>query len=241
MIKVAGVSKNYKQVRALSAVDLEFKQGCVTGLLGPNGCGKTTLIKSILGLVIPDVGSISVGGQCIQKNWSYRADIGYMPQNSQFPGNLKSFEVFNMVEDIQQKKAIYKEELIDLFDVRKQMKKPISQLSGGTRQKISAILAFMFDPKILILDEPTVGLDPVAVMRLKKLISSAAHNGKAVVLVTHMLAEIEQLVSEMYFMLDGKIKFSGPLVEIRNRAGGIALEEAVVKLMSENYQIEERP
>lgn len=236
MITVNNLHKKFKNVSALQGVDFSFVPGKVTGIIGPNGCGKTTLIKSILGLVVPDAGEIMVGPDSVQGHWGYRRQIGYMPQNSQFPGNLTSRELFDMVEDIQDRKGKRREELIEIFEIKKYLDKPMGQLSGGTRQKSAAILAFMFDPEILILDEPTVGLDPVAVVRLKKLISQAAQAGKTIILVTHMLAEIEQLVDDMYFLLDGKIKFFGPLDEIKKRAGIDVLDHAVVKLMSAGYQ-----
>lgn len=231
MITVRGLDKRYKSVHAIRSVDLDFSAGHVTGVLGPNGCGKTTLIKSMLGLVVPDNGIALLD----------RAKVGYMPQNTQFPGNLTACELFDMIEDIRGTKANRREELIELFEIREHLNKPTGQLSGGTRQKASAVMAFMFDPEVLILDEPTVGLDPVAVVRLKKLIAEAAGRGRTVILVTHMLAEIEQLVQQMYFMLEGQVKFSGSLNEIRERAATPDLDQAVVKLMSMNYKKTELP
>lgn len=237
MISVARLEKSYGKVHALQGVDLEFCPGKVTGVIGPNGCGKTTLMKSILGLVVPDKGEVSVFGQSTRGHWGYRSHIGYMPQNSQFPGNLTSRELLDMVENIHGNLGVRRKELIELFDIHAHLDKPMGELSGGTRQKTSAVMAFMFDPEILILDEPTVGLDPVAVVRLKQLIANTAKRDKTIILVTHMLAEIEQLVEEMYFFLDGRIKFSGSLNEVRKRAGVESLEEAVVQLMSVSYQV----
>lgn len=238
MIIVKNLSKNYGDVQALKEVSVEFRAGHVTGILGPNGCGKTTLIKNILGLVMPDEGKILVSGSEISRHADYRRMLGYLPQNSHFPGNLTSAELFKMTEDLRGQEAPAKNELIDLFEIREHLGKPISQLSGGTRQKAAVVMAFMFDPQILILDEPTVGLDPVAVVRLKSLIADSAKKGKVVILVTHMLAEIEQLVEQMYFFLDGKVKFNGSLDEIRNRAGTKELDLAIVRLMSANYKME---
>ncbi len=226
MISVRGLDKRFKSVHALRSVDLDFQAGQVTGVLGPNGCGKTTLIKSMLGLVVPDQGVARVD----------RRSVGYMPQNTQFPGHLTAAELFDMIEDLRGQPAKRREELIELFEIREHLSKPTGQLSGGTRQKASAVMAFMFNPSILILDEPTVGLDPVAVVRLKSLIREASSQGSIVILVTHMVAEIEQLVQKMYFMLEGQVKFSGTLDEIRQKAGTADLDQAVVKLMSLSYK-----
>ncbi len=235
MISVRRIAKAYKNVQALQGVDLDFTPGLVTGVLGPNGCGKSTLIKAILGLVIPDQGEILMNGSNVNQLIDFKKHLGYMPQNSQFPGNLTSAEIFRMIEDIRGVTARRKEELIELFEIGPHLNKPAGELSGGTRQKASAVLALMFDPDILILDEPTVGLDPVAVVRLKALIKDFALKGKTVILVTHMLGEIEQLVQKMYFILEGRVKFSGSLDEIKARGGSDNLDEAVVKHMSGGY------
>lgn len=236
MIKIKSLTKKYNDMYALNGVDLNFHSSQVNGLLGPNGCGKTTLIKSILGLVIPQQGEIFLGDKTINEIPRYRGLIGYMPQNSYFPGNITSGELLKMVETLREQKAILKDELIELFGIGSILNKPTSQLSGGTRQKVSATMAFMFDPQVLILDEPTVGLDPVAGVQLKKLIAQSAQKGKTVILVTHMVAEIEQLVQKMFFMLNGKIILSGTLDEIREQAGTSIFDEALVKLMQTKYQ-----
>ncbi|MGZ3773881.1 MAG: ABC transporter ATP-binding protein [Pseudobdellovibrionaceae bacterium] len=236
MIKIKNVKKKFNKVEALCGVSLDFEPGKVNGLLGPNGCGKTTLIKSILGLTVPDCGSIEVSNLEIKGGPDYRKKVGYMPQISQFPGNLKASELLQMIEDLRGEKGKYKESLINLFEIQQHLHKPIGHLSGGTRQKVSAVLAFMFDPDILILDEPTVGLDPIAVVRLKRLIFDAAKKGKTVVLVTHMISEIEQLVDQLFFILDGSIKFSGTLDQLKQRTKMDLLDEAIVCLMSEGFE-----
>jgi Cu-processing system ATP-binding protein len=233
MITVLNVEKRYKQVKALAGVSLTAHPGKVTGILGPNGCGKTTLIKSILGLVVPDGGEITVGGSTIAGTWSYRRETGYMPQAADFPGNLIVRELFDMLEDIRNTVATRRQELIDLFSLNDQLNRPFGVLSGGTKQKVAVVAAFMFDAKVLVLDEPTVGLDPVAATRLKGLISTAAKSGKTILLVTHMVSEIEQLVDDMIFLLEGKIRFSGTISSIKKTAQTDALDKAIVRLIEE--------
>lgn len=231
MIDVRDLQKSYASLKVLNGVSLTVASGEVTGILGPNGCGKTTLIKSILGLVVPNQGKISIAGETISKRHEYRDKIGYMPQNADFPGNLSVTELLDMLEDIRDKRAKKRAELIRIFDLEPHLDKAFGTLSGGTKQKVAAVAAFMFDPEILVLDEPTVGLDPVAVLRLKGLIFEAARNGKAVLLVTHMVSEIEQLVEKMYFLLDGSVRFAGTLDEVKSHAHSKSLEDAIVRLI----------
>ncbi len=233
MIEVKSLSKNYGAIKALDAVTLKVNMGCVTALIGPNGCGKTTLIKSILGLVLPDSGEIYVDGQSIDKSYKYRHYLGYMPQNPDFPGNLTIHEMLDLLEDVRTQKAPARLELLELFNLNSSLNRPFSDLSGGTKQKVAAISAFMFEPKYLVLDEPTVGLDPLSAIKFKTLVRKSAAKGASVLFVSHILSEIEQLVENMIFILDGKIKFQGTLEGIRaNQPKTISLEEAIVGIMS---------
>lgn len=232
MIRVEGLAKFYGRIRALQGVDLTLRPGQVTGLLGPNACGKTTLIKSILGLVIPDSGRIEIDGRVIGPDGQHRRKIGYLPQNPDFPANLSIRELFEMMADIRGEKASRQEELVRLFGLESSLKRVFSTLSGGTKQKVGATLAFMFDAPILILDEPTVGLDPVAALHLKGLVRDAVARGRSVLLVSHIVSEIEQLVSDIVFLLEGRVVFSGSLETALARRPGARLEDSIVDLMS---------
>jgi Cu-processing system ATP-binding protein len=234
MIKVTNIKKSYKNIKALKGVSFEALPGKVTGLIGPNGCGKTTLIKSVLGLVIPDSGEIKVLGESISNHHDYRKNIGYMPQSPAFPENLTIAELLEMLENIRGQSAKKKGELLKLFELEQQTQRVVGQLSGGTKQKVAAVSAFMFDPPILILDEPTVGLDPSVAMRFKQQVRAEVKANKTVLLVSHIMSEVEQLVDEMVFVLDGEIAFSGSTQSIVQRAGpNKNLEESVVFLMEQ--------
>lgn len=232
MIEISQLKKSYGKIDALKGVDLKINSGIITGLVGPNACGKTTLIKSVLGLVVPDAGVIKVQGKEIDPAGNYRRNIGYLPQNPDFPSNLSVCELLDMMEDLREQKAVRRDALIDLFELKETLSRSFGVLSGGTKQKIAALLAFMFDPAILILDEPTVGLDPVAVLRLKGLMKESAQSGKAILLVSHIMTEVEQLVGEMVFLLEGKILISGSPEAVRTRAKEDRLENAVVHFIS---------
>lgn len=232
MIQIKQLYKKYQKVQALSGADLTAEPGKITGLLGPNGCGKTTLIKIILGLVPFDQGTVLVGNTSVDKDCHYRHKLGYMPQNPDFPANLRIDEILTMLEDIRGKKAILKDELLQKFRVTDLLKRPFGNLSGGTKQKITAIAAMMFDPEVLILDEPTVGLDPVSVVTLRELTSTAAKKGHTVLLVSHVMSEIELLSQQITFFFEGKDIFSGTALQICQHAGASRLDDAIVHLMN---------
>lgn len=232
MIEITEVSKSYKKIRALQNVSLVVQPGAVTGVVGPNGCGKTTLIKAVLGLVIPDSGSIRVCGQVVDAKGTHRERIGYLPQNPDFPANLKVRELFRMVEDIRGCSANRLDELIEMFDMKRLLARHLGVLSGGMKQKVATTLAFMFDSPVLVLDEPSVGLDPIASVKLKSLLESEVKRGKTILLVSHVMSEAEQLMSAMAFLLEGNIEYFGKVKELQREAGTSTLESALIYLMS---------
>jgi len=231
MIQIQHLHKNFGKFEALNDITLAFEPGKVSAVLGPNSAGKTTLIKSILGLVRPDRGDISIDGKHVNGEWLYRARIGYMPQIARFPDNLSMNELFAMIKDIRRASAAADMELFEVFQLQKESEKPLRILSGGTRQKVSAVIAFMFAPDILILDEPTAGLDPVASSHLKDKIQKERDHNKTIILTSHIMSEIEELSERIVFMLEGKVVFDGFTDELIEAAGERNLERAIAQLM----------
>jgi Cu-processing system ATP-binding protein len=230
VVEVAGVSKRFGRITALDQVDFSVRAGRVTAILGPNAAGKSTIIKSILGLVRPDAGSILVHGILVNSAPEHRNRIGYMPQAACFPANLTGRELIAMLRDLRDG-ARPDLDLVEELELGGALNRRVRTLSGGTRQKLSAVVAFLFKPSLLILDEPTAGLDPVASGVLKRKILRARDAGGSVILASHILAEVEELVDDIVFLVEGRLGFAGPLEELKNRTGQDRLESAVARLM----------
>jgi len=237
MIHISGLTKSFGELKALDDVSLDIGRGTITGLLGPNASGKSTLIKSVLGLVNPDSGKIVVDDESIIGQWRYRSKIGYMPQIARFPDNLTVDELFEMLRDLRGGERDLDIELFARYDLGGAIgRKRLGTLSGGTRQKINAAIAFMFSPRVLILDEPTVGLDPVSTAVFKDKIRKERDEGGTVLLSSHLVSEVEELADNIVYLLDGKPFFQGTVEEIRARAGESRLERAIVQIMESSSE-----
>ena len=231
VIEGIGVTKRYGRVPVLRGLDLSVKAGRVTAILGPNGAGKSTLIRVLLGLARPDDGSVTVAGTVVGDDPAYRAAIGYMPQHPHFPENLTGREVVRLLRELRGHTVPEDDELFESFALAAELDKPVRTLSGGTKQKLNAALAFMFRPRILLLDEPTAGLDPVASGVLKARILDARQAGVTVLVVSHVLSELEDLVDDVIFLLEGRVEFQGSLRRLEEITGESRLEPAVARLM----------
>ncbi|MBP9098442.1 MAG: ABC transporter ATP-binding protein [Ferruginibacter sp.] len=233
MIIANNLSKKFGKLQALDNVSVTCNKGECIALIGPNGSGKTTLIKCILGMVIYNSGFITFNGKNILHDWEYRAKIGYMPQIGRYPENMTIGQVLDMMKDIRQQKGFnMDEELIQAFKLDSMMNKRMRTLSGGTRQKVSASLAFLFNPDVLILDEPTAGLDPVASEILKEKISKEKEKGKLVLITSHVLSDLDDLVSQVIYMQDGKLCFHKSIEEIKIETKQDKLAKAIASLMA---------
>ena len=231
MIEVVGLKKRFGAQQVLDGIDLVLSPGRVTAVVGPNAAGKSTLIKCILGLTRPDAGSITVAYKAIDDRGMYRADIGYMPQIARFPENITGRELLDMIAALREREAS-REDLIDTLDLRPHLAKPLRTLSGGTRQKLNAVLAFLFSPSVLILDEPTAGLDPVSAGLLKDRLRLEADRGRTVVLTSHVLSEIEELADDVAFLADGRMRFSGAVHDLKVATRQFTLERAIAHVLT---------
>jgi Cu-processing system ATP-binding protein len=232
MIIANNVTKTFGKLKALDNVSVNCLRGQTIALIGPNGSGKTTFIKSILGMIVPDSGFITFDTHNIHHDWAYRSRIGYMPQMGRYPDNMTIAQVFTLMKKIRHSSDLQlDEELIEVFGLHTQLQKQMRSLSGGTRQKVSASLAYLFNPDVLILDEPTAGLDPLASEQLKQKIIEQKKKGKLTLITSHILSELDDIITEIIYMQDGRVQFHKPLQQLLQETGETKLAKAVVQLI----------
>ena len=226
MITSKNLNKSYGKQHVLHDIKLTLEQGQCIGFVGPNGCGKTTLMKCILGLVTPQSGEVLVNGMNVQENQSYRQHIGFMQQNSCFPENMSVRETFRTIQDVRGTNTGLDKELYDAYEIESIAEKKTKTLSGGTSQKVNAALAFLFNPDILILDEPTASLDPLAANILKEKI--VKEKNKLVFITSHILSELEGIVTHIIFMEEGHILFFKPVDQLLKESQQDNVSQAVM-------------
>jgi Cu-processing system ATP-binding protein len=231
MIEIDQLYKSFGKLNVLNNINLTFNSGDCIALIGPNGCGKTTLIKSILGMVIPDKGNIKVNGKLISKDYQYREQIGYMPQIGRYPDNMTIGHIIEMIKDIRKTNQKLDEELLNQFLLKSMFDKRMRTLSGGTTQKVSATIAFLFNPNILILDEPTAGLDPLASEILKEKIIAEKQKGKLILITSHLLSELDELISHVVFMNEGHVKFHKTIADLKTTTGEQKISKAIANVL----------
>ena len=232
MIRIENLGKRFKKLQALDDINALFSRGQVVSLIGPNGSGKTTLIKAILGMIKPDSGCIYVNAQPINGDPAYRSQIGYMPQIGRYPDNMKVGQLFRMMKNIRKvPDAELDTDLLVKFNLISIFEKPMRTLSGGTRQKVSAALAFYFNPGILILDEPTAGLDPLSSEILKEKIMEEKKQNKLILISSHILSDLDELTTDVMYLQEGKMMFLKDIDQLRQETGEDKLGRAIAQIM----------
>lgn len=234
MIEIKDLKKKFGKLHILKDVSVSCEKGECVALIGPNGCGKTTLIKSFLGMVVPDSGSIDFDGKSVLGEFQYRNKIGYMPQIGRYPDNMSIGQVIEMIKEIRQSNEMLDEDLYKAFKIDELSDKKMRTLSGGTTQKVSATLAFMFNPDVLILDEPTAGLDPLASEILKEKIIREKEKGKLILITSHLLSELDDLITQIIFMQDGMVHFHKTVEQLKEETGEQKISKAIAQILKKN-------
>ena len=232
MLHAQRLSKTFGRLRALDALSVTMRRGQSVALVGPNAAGKTTFIKCVLGLVWPDAGELSLDGISLLGDPTPRRRIGYMPQIERFPDHMRIGRLFDLMREI--RRGTHErtdEDLIRAFQIERIAHQTAGTLSGGSRQKVSACLAFLFDPDVLVLDEPTAGLDPLSVEVLKEKVRAERARGKLIVLTSHILSDLDEIATDVLYLIDGRMRFYRPIEELRTESGETRLDRVVAQIM----------
>ncbi|MBX2983404.1 MAG: ABC transporter ATP-binding protein [Flavobacteriales bacterium] len=226
------VGKKYGKMWALREFSARFEPGETVSVIGPNGSGKTTMIKCLLGLVHSTTGTIMVNGETVGPDPSYRHHVGHMPQISRFPNELKIGQLIDLMDDIRGKDQGRAEgPLVRDLGVDAMMDKRLGTLSGGQRQKVSAVLAFRYAPSVLVLDEPTAGLDPLSSEILLKAVRDIKRTGCTVLITSHLMEEVEALADRVAYLQDGTLRFLLPPEELLSATGERRLSKAIPAML----------
>jgi Cu-processing system ATP-binding protein len=236
MIQARGVRKRFGRLQVLNGVDLDVARGSITAIVGPNASGKTTFNRIVLGLVRPDAGEIVFDGYRLNGAAGYRERIGYMPQIARYPENLSGRDVMSLLRDVRGDGRPRDEELVEQFALGPVLDKPLRLLSGGMRQRINAALAFLFRADLLILDEPTAGLDPISAGALKDKMQRERASGRTMIVTSHVMSELDELADRIVFLLEGVVRFGGTRDELLSATSESTLERAVARLMRETAE-----
>lgn len=235
MLDVKNLVKIYNNKRAVDDISFQIKEGEIFGFVGPNGAGKTTTLKSIMGLITFDSGNISFNGLNIQKNpVEFKREVVYIPDNPDLYDTLTGIQFLNFIADMYDIKGdIRNNDIIkysNLFGIKDVLGNLISAYSHGMKQKLALISAFIRHPKLLILDEPFVGLDPEATLKVREEMKEICNNGGSVFFSTHVLEVAQKICDHVAIISKGKIKAWGPMEEV---IGSQSLEDVFFELATD--------
>jgi Cu-processing system ATP-binding protein len=227
------VGKKYGRMWALRGFSARFVPGETVSVIGPNGSGKTTMIKCLLGLVHATTGTITVNGERVGPDPRYRHQVGHMPQISRFPNELKIGQLIDLMDDLRGNDRNRADgPLVKELGVDAMMDKRLGTLSGGQRQKVSAVLAFRYRPSVLVLDEPTAGLDPVSAEIVLGTVREVKRNGCTVLITSHLMEEVEAMADRIAYLQEGQLQFLLPPEDILAATGHARLSKAIPALLN---------
>lgn len=235
MLKINNLTKKYGDKVAVDNISLEIKPGEIYGFIGHNGAGKTTTIRCCCGLLNFDSGEILINGKSIKDDpLACKMEFAYIPDNPVLFEYLSGIEYLNFIGDVYKVGKAEREERIrkyaDQFELTQNLAQPISSYSHGMKQKIAIIAALIHNPKLIVLDEPFVGLDPIAAFKFKEIMREVCNNGGAVFFSTHVLDVAEKLCDKVAIIKGGKLIKTGTMEEVK---GDASLEETFLELEME--------
>lgn len=235
MLKIYNLTKKYGDKVAVDNISLEIKPGEIYGFIGHNGAGKTTTIRCCCGLLNFDSGEILINGKSIKDDpLACKMEFAYIPDNPVLFEYLSGIEYLNFIGDVYKVGKAEREERIrkyaDQFELTQNLAQPISSYSHGMKQKIAIIAALIHNPKLIVLDEPFVGLDPIAAFKFKEIMREVCNNGGAVFFSTHVLDVAEKLCDKVAIIKGGKLIKTGTMEEVK---GDASLEETFLELEME--------
>ena len=218
-ISIKNLTKYYGSTLGIENLNLDIQTGEVFGFLGPNGAGKTTTIRCMMNTLLPTKGHIIIAGEEVtRKNPSLRKKIGYVPGELALPEYYTVNEFLNYIEAMRAIPATQRQEIVDRFDLTPHLNKKIGQLSKGNKQKVGIIAAFMHDPDVLIMDEPSSGLDPLLQQELYKLVLHSKKIGKTIFFSSHNLEEVQKVCDRVGIIKDGHLVSIESIVNLNKKA-----------------------
>lgn len=241
MLSIKNLTKKYGSKVAVDNLSLEIKDGEIYGFIGHNGAGKTTTLKSVVGILGFDAGEIEIDGISIKADpLACKRKIAYIPDNPDLYDYMSGIKYLNFIADIFGVSAADRTERIrkyaDIFELTDDLAQPINEYSHGMKQKLAIISAWLHQPKLVIMDEPFVGLDPVASHKLKLMMRELCDNGGAIFFSTHVLEVAEKLCDKVAIIKDGKLIKSGTMEEVK---GDESLEEVFLELADDEEDQED--
>lgn len=236
MLKIEHLTKVYGEKKAVDDISLHIQKGEIYGFIGHNGAGKTTTLKACCGLLGFEKGEIYIDGVSVKENpLACKAKLAYIPDNPDLYAFMTGVQYLNFVGDVYKVEASVRQEKIhryaDLFELTESLGMPIGAYSHGMKQKLALIAALMHEPKLMIMDEPFVGLDPKAAHTVKQIMRELCDQGSAIFFSTHVLEVAEKLCDKVAIIKDGKLVASGTMEEV---TGDTSLEDVFLSMAKEN-------
>jgi ABC-2 type transport system ATP-binding protein len=230
-IETHGLSKRFGKRKAVDDLTISIPTGTIAGFVGPNGAGKTTTIRLLLGLIRPDAGSATILSRPLTDLRSYLPHVGALIEAPSFYPGMSGRANLEVLAYLGGYPRSYIDHVLEVVELGDRAKEPVGKYSQGMKQRLGVAMALLPDPDLLILDEPTNGLDPLGIIRMRDLLRHLREQGKTILLSSHLLGELEQIIDWLVMLHEGKALFSGPAHELLDRHKETSLEERFLDML----------